>query len=188
MGHLQIIRWKTYEDPIRKVAEDVAEVLSKTGSFYRYGSNLVRIGLDRNLNVITKENCNAHISEFLEIIQHGERSSKPALLSHEQKGIFCYSPQILNKFQQIKVFTRSPVFDESWNFINSKGYYPTSQIYYAGDKIEVRKTSDCINALLKDFPWKTPADRSNYLGLLITLLTMPHWVSSHGAGVFNGSV
>ena len=72
----------------------------------------------------------------------------------------------------IRLFTHNPVFTEDWRLL-SPGYDAKSGIYYAGPTVACREGTEHLDTLLYDFCFKTPADRTNYLGILLTTLLVP---------------
>jgi hypothetical protein len=86
----------------------------------------------------------------------------------------------------IKLFTRNPVFTEDWRLL-APGYDGPSGIYYAGPTIEPRDGTSHLDALLQDFCFKAPADRTNYIGMLLTAILVSHFIGSKPAVLFNGN-
>jgi hypothetical protein len=86
----------------------------------------------------------------------------------------------------IKLFTRNSVYTEDWRLI-APGYDAASGIYYAGPAVAARDNIQHLDALLRDFCFKTPADRTNYIGILLTALLVPRFVGSKPAALFNGN-
>ena len=86
----------------------------------------------------------------------------------------------------IKLFTRNPVYTEDWRLVRP-GSMTQSGIYYAGPAVEVRNGTQHLDALLQDFCFKSPADRTNYIGMLLTAMLMPRFIGSKPAALFNGN-
>jgi len=86
----------------------------------------------------------------------------------------------------IKLFTRNPVYTDDWRLV-APGFDPQSGIYYAGPPIEARHDTNHLDAVLQDFCFKTPADRTNYLGILLTAILVPRFIGSKPAALFNGN-
>ncbi len=86
----------------------------------------------------------------------------------------------------IKLFTRNPVFSDDWRLV-APGYDPGSGIYYAGPEVGPREGTEHLDALLRDFCFKSPGDRTNYLGMLLTTLLIPRFIGSKPAVLFNGN-
>jgi hypothetical protein len=86
----------------------------------------------------------------------------------------------------IKLFSRNPVYTEDWRLVSS-GYDAQSGIYYAGPSVEARDGTEYLDALLQDFCFKKPADRTNYLGILLTAILVPRFIGAKPAALFNGN-
>lgn len=90
------------------------------------------------------------------------------------------------RLPEIKLFTRNPVFTPDWRLI-SKGFDIPSGIYYTGEIAEPCAGTTHLDALLQDFCFKSPADRTNYIGMLLTMVLIPHFMGSKPAALFNGN-
>ena len=86
----------------------------------------------------------------------------------------------------IKLFTRNPVYTEDWRLV-APGHDPQSGIFYAGPAAQIRNDTDHLDALLRDFCFKTPGDRTNYIGMLLTAILVPRFIGSKPAALFNGN-
>ena len=108
------------------------------------------------------------------------------LLPAEHKEALPLSPTVLDALPKLLSYTRSPVFDTRWNFVAKRGYDPASQVYYDGPEVSVIEGTTTLDRLLADFCWKDDADRVNYIGMLLTALTVPNW-PRHPMVVFNAN-
>jgi hypothetical protein len=86
----------------------------------------------------------------------------------------------------IKLFSRNPVYTDDWRLV-VPGYDAPSGIYYAGLPAERRNGTEHLDRLLQDFCFKSVADRTNYLGMLLTTLLVPRFIGSKPAVLFNGN-
>jgi hypothetical protein len=94
------------------------------------------------------------------------------------------SPRIVSQFPALTHFTRSPQFDTSWRLIATPGYDATTGIYYAGPAIECARGTVLLDRVLSEFCWKSPVDRVNFIGMLITGVTIMHWPGRHPLSMF----
>jgi hypothetical protein len=90
------------------------------------------------------------------------------------------------RLPSITLFTHNPVFTDDWRLV-APGFDAASGIYYAGPAVAARSDTAHLDALLKDFCFKSPADRTNYLGVLLTAMLMPRFIGSKPAALFNGN-
>lgn len=86
----------------------------------------------------------------------------------------------------IALYTRNPVYTDDWRLV-APGYDPPSQIFYAGEPIERCQGTEHLDALLRDFCFKSPSDRTNYIGLLLTTILIGRFIGSKPAALFNGN-
>ena len=86
----------------------------------------------------------------------------------------------------VKLFSRNPVYTDDWRLV-APGFDPKSGIYYAGPAVEAGNSTEHLDTLLQDFCFKTPADRTNYLGMLLTAILVPRFIGSKPAALFNGN-
>lgn len=90
------------------------------------------------------------------------------------------------RLPNIKLFTRNPVYTEDWRLVAS-GFDPASGIYYAGPVIAAQEGMTHWDNLLRDFCFRAPADRTNYLGMLLTAILIPRFIGAHPALLLNGN-
>ncbi len=186
------IEYVIEEDSLTDLLNDVVRAIAPENEFFRYGDAFVRLR-DGKLTYITRGNLNGQLLDFLEIhFKHGKndgpaKTIRIGLLTAEQVSTFLENPTILARFPQIKTFTQSPVFDLNCNLIGKPGFHVESGIYYAGPEIVPVEGTQLLEETFSEFCWKSPADRVNYFGILLTHITMPHWIDScHWGAVFNG--
>lgn len=77
------------------------------------------------------------------------------------------------------------MFDSSWGCIATSGYHPKSAIYYDGPEVTSARGTPELNSVLSGFCWKQPIDMVNFIGMLLTGLTIGHWPGKHPIAVFN---
>lgn len=90
------------------------------------------------------------------------------------------------RLPRINLFTSNPVFTEDWRLVQP-GYDAQSGIYYAGPSVAARSGTEHLDKLLKDFCFKSPGDRTNFIGVLLTAILMPRFIGSKPAALFNGN-
>jgi len=84
------------------------------------------------------------------------------------------------------VFTVNPVYTDDWRLAPC-GYDPASEIYNAGPEVQPRQTTEHLDVLLKDFCFRTCSDRTNYIGVLLTILLVTRFLGSKPAVLFTGN-
>ncbi len=87
------------------------------------------------------------------------------------------SESFLGQFQEIDVFTRTPLFRSNFSLtksgLNDGG--PGDRIWYAGEDPVVSNSMEKINEFLSVMAFDTPADRTNTVAAALTTLLHNHW-------------
>jgi hypothetical protein len=91
-----------------------------------------------------------------------------------------------DRLPMITLFTHNPVFSDDWRLV-APGFDVPTGIYFAGQVITPSHRTEHLDNLLRDFCFKTPGDRTNYLSVLVTTLMMPRFIGSKPAVLFNGN-
>ncbi len=87
---------------------------------------------------------------------------------------------------EMTLFIRNPCFAKDWRLL-PPGFDKPSGIYYAGESIEPREGTPHLDALLQDFCFSSPSDRTNYIAMLLTAVLMPHFIGCKPALLLNGN-
>lgn len=172
--------------PVANTLEKMTKQLLSAGNCFSRTDQLVVIHDGTIRTVLSSQELAGLLSELVEFffVDDGCGEFKPLPAS--------YGNTWLNNHVQrrclpiIKLFTRNPVYTEDWRLV-APGFDQNSGIYYAGPAVEPRHDTLHIDALLRDFCFKSPGDRTNYLGMLITTLLIPRFIGSKPAALFNGN-
>ncbi len=191
-GGLPTINYVTNGDRVNELFDQIVQIaLPRNEIFNRLGT-LVSVHPDRGVQTLTPQNLNGLLSSMAEI--HclyrgftGVRSKGYRLLAQNQAAAFVQSPRIISQFPTLKHYTRSPQFDTSWRLIATPGYDSTTGVYYAGPTIQCAKGTALLDRLLSEFCWKSPVDRVNYIGMLLTGVTIIHWPGRHPLSLFKSN-
>jgi len=125
---------------------------------------------------------NHHVEFFFIDDEGGEFKPLPAAYGNT----WLNHPGERVRLRVIKLFTYNPVYTDDWRLV-SPGYDAPTGIYYAGPAVERREGTEHLGKLLADFCFKAPADRTNYIGMLLTALLVPRFIGSKPAALFNGN-
>jgi hypothetical protein len=192
-GGLPSINYVMNGDRVNELFDQIVRVvLPRTSIFNREGT-LVSVCHDRGVQTLTPQSLNGLLSSIMEIHCLSRtfcgdiRSRGYRLLRSDQAAAFVQSPRIVSQFPKLGHYTRSPQFDRDWNLIGTPGYHPASGIYYAGPQIECARGTQLLDRVLSEFCWKSPVDRVNFIGMLVTGVTMPHWPGEHPLLVCNSN-
>lgn len=90
-----------------------------------------------------------------------------------------------DRLEMIELLTLIPVYDRDWN-LTKPGL--SNGIYYSGVEIEPVDGTQCLDEMLADFCFHSPADQTNFIGMLLTCVLMPHFALVEKPGVLlNGN-
>jgi hypothetical protein len=172
--------------PVGDTMHAITDRLLAAGDCFRRADQLVRV-TDATIKPVLSSAelmglLNHHV-EFLFI--NGETQSyKP--LPTNYANTWLNHPGEGGRLPKITLFTLNPVYTLDWR-LASAGYDPASGIYNAGPVVDARGTMEHLDRLLAEFCFRTPGDRTNYLGMLLTTILMPMFIGSKPAVLFNGN-
>ncbi len=124
---------------------------------------------------------------FLTASDDGTTFQRFDVLPGDLARAFVHSPRVLGLMPPLVMYARSPLFDRGWSFVARPGYHEASGVYYDGPAVEPRQGVEHLDRALRDFHWKTEADLVNFVGAMLTALTMPHWGRGHPFLAINGN-
>jgi hypothetical protein len=172
--------------PVGATMRAITDRLLAAGDCFRRADQLVRVTGAAIRPVLSAPELmgllNHHV-EFL-FVAGEERAYRPlptnyanTWLNHPGQG--CRLPRIT-------LFTHNPVYTTDWRLAGA-GYDAASGIYNAGPDVVPGATTEHLDRLLAEFCFRTPGDRTNYVGVLLTAILMPRFVGSKPAVLFNGN-
>jgi hypothetical protein len=185
-GHHPMILVDAATMPVGDTLHEVTDRLLATGNCFTRVEQLVVVNGEIIWPILSSPELagllNQHVEFYFTNDEAGQYKPLPPaygntwLNHHVERG----------RLPVIKLFTRNPVYTDDWRLV-APGFDPQSGIYYAGPTIEARHDTECLDALLKDFCFRQPADRTNYLGMLLTAILVPRFIGSKPAVLFNGN-
>lgn len=172
--------------PVADTMRQITDRLIAVGGSFSRAEQLVVIRDESITPVLSSAELagllNHHIEFYFVDDQGGEYKPLPATYGNT----WLNHPGERPRLPPITLFTRNPVFTDDWRLTPS-GYDPGSGIYYAGPAVEPRDGTEHLDMLLRDFCFKSPGDRTNYLGVLLTTLLIPRFIGSKPALLLNGN-
>lgn len=191
---LPVIQYVFNRDRVRAPLLKIAQVLIETKKFFNYFGDMVFIDKERGAIRVTEKNLNGVLSPHLEISFHkvegtGKiRFKRFGVLPENLVKAFVNSPEVIAALPRLKLFTRSPLFTEDYKFIGEPGYHPEEGIFYGGEKVAPAEGTEELARTLKHFCWKdAEADKSNFIGMVLTGATMPRWQGKHPMMAIDGN-
>jgi len=165
----------------------VTDRLLSVGNCFSRAEQLVVINDQQIAPILSAPELAGLLNQYVEfyfVDDEGEGEYKPFPPAYGNTWLYHHLERA--RFPVIKLFTHNPVYTDDWQLV-SPGFDAQSGIYYAGSAIEARNGTEHLDALLHDFCFKTPADRTNYLGMLLTAMLVPRFIGSKPAALFNGN-
>ena len=188
-----LIDYVVSRDSVNCLFDRIVGVLKRAKFLFNQMGRLVCVHPDVGVERVTAQNLNGYLSSYLEIrylgLQQGRLVQKRlGLLARDLIPAFLSSPRVFDQFPRLVHYTRVPLFGPTWRLIATPGYHAEHGIYYDGPRVRPRRGTPILDGILADFCWKTDVDRVNYVGLLLTAVTMLHWVGKHPLAIFNANV
>jgi hypothetical protein len=141
----------------------------------------------RLVPILKPEHLIGVLNEFAEVlISTGDGSGIYKPLPKEYASVWLNRISEIERLPEVRLYTRNPVYTADFR-LAQPGFDPDSGIYYDGEPIVPADETSHIDKLLRDFCWKTPGDRTNYLAILLTTLLISKFIGSKPAVVFNGN-
>lgn len=188
-----IVEYITNRDTITSLFDKVLEKIIPTERFYSYGNDIVYIEPGSGTFPLDRENLNGCLLMYFEIknITIDKNGNKKLanyqVISRNHLDTFLSCPDVKDVLPRLDSYTRIPVFDKDWNLVSRPGYHPDQKTYYDGPAIEPVSGHLILDEMLKEVHWKDDSDRANFIGILLTGLTIDRWIGRHPLVVLNGN-
>lgn len=172
--------------PVGDTMRQITDRLLEVGGYFSRVEQLVVVRDECITPVLSSAELagqlNHHVEFFFMDDEGGEYKPLPASYGNT----WLNHPGERARLPVIRLFTHNPVFTDDWRLV-APGYDKPAGIYYAGAAVAARSDTKHVDALLHDFCFLSPSDRTNYLGVLLTALLMPHFIGSKPAILLNGN-
>jgi hypothetical protein len=177
---------KPASTPVADTLRQVTDQLLSTGNCFSRADQLVVIHDQTITPILSSPELAGLLNQHVEFyfVEDDAGQYKPLISAYANTWL--HQRVERGRLPVIRLFTRNPVYTQDWRLI-APGFDEESGIYYAGAAVEVRQGTSYLDALLQDFCFKTPGDRTNYIGMLLTALLIPRFVGSKPAALFNGN-
>lgn len=187
------VAYVTNEDGVEELFCKIIEVLGPTERLFRNKTSLTWVEPGRGLEPLNTGTLPGLLSSQFEMCFYQQSPAgecdfiRRHVLPLELSRAFVVSPSVRQRLPELAAYTRTPVFDSSWNYVGVPGFHPRSGIFYDGPRLLPRSGTHHIEQLLGGFKWRGPEDMVNVIGILLTALTMPHWRDGHPLLVIDGN-
>ncbi|HEY0983321.1 hypothetical protein [Schlesneria sp.] len=186
LGETPTIQIDAANIPVSVTLREISQHLLRSNCCFLRCEQLVAIKKDSISTVLSPPELAGLLSQFVEFYfvkdDGGEYKPLPATYG----GTWLNNHLERHQLPEIKLFTRNPVFTEDWRLVAS-GFDAGSGIYSSGELVEARAGTEYLDRLLRDFCFKSPADRTNYIGVLLTGILVPRFIGAKPAALFNGN-
>lgn len=172
--------------PVADVLDRVTNTLLNAGTCFCRADQLVAVNDDIISPVLSSPELAGLLNHFVEFFFADEEDGEYKPLPPAYGSTWLNKRAERLRLPAITLFSRNPVYTDDWRLVTS-GYDAKSGIYYAGPSVSPREGTEYLDALLQDFCFKKPADRTNYLGVLLTALLIPRFIGAKPAALFNGN-
>jgi len=187
------IKFVGNKDTVTSLFNKILETITPTNRFFNFNNGLVYIQPQTGLVLLDSKNLSGFLLKYFEIKHvYAKKDGNEILLnykviSRDHIYAFLSNPDVKEGLPQLKLYTQVPVFDESWKLINHPGYHADPAIYYDGPTIRPSASQAGLDNMLRDVRWKEQSDKANFIGMLITGLTMTKWIGHHPFMVLNAN-
>lgn len=182
----EVVRIDLRNLPVRQTMADITRVLSAAGDCYRRADQLVRVAGAVITPVLAAPELAGLLNRHAEVLVAAGDGAEYRPLPTAYANTWLNHPGEAARLPAIALFTLNPVYTPDWR-VSPPGYDPATGIYYAGEAVGPREGTDHLDRLLADFCFRTPGDRTNYLGVLLTAVLMPHFIGSKPALLLAGN-
>ncbi len=191
-SHFPVVDYVQNEDTVQALFGALVKSVRPARRFFQHEGNMVFVRRGFGPVAVGERNAAGLLSSLVEIrflvaTDEGHLFQRFDVLPGDLSRAFVHSPRVLAGLPRLKMYARSPVFDQEWRFVGRPGYHEASGIFYDGPAVEPRQGVEHLDRALRDFHWKGEADLVNFVGALLTALTMPHWGRGHPFLAINGN-
>ena len=168
------------EQPVADLLEQTTDVVLSTSALYVRADHPVAVRNQDILVIDRPEQLAGVLNQHCEFIVESNDGKQFLPLPTKYGQTWLHNPAQASRLPKISLFTKNPVYTEDWR-LTPPGYDKVSGIYYAGEEVKPLAGTEHLDALLWDFCFKHPCDRTNYLGMLLTIPLVSHFIGSKPA-------
>ena len=179
-------------DTVAGLFDTLVDAVAPRHRFFRAERDMVFVRRGEGPVPLTDRNLAGYLSALVEIrfmraTDEGMAFLRYGVLPSELARAFVSDPRVRSRLPRLRLYCRSPIFDEGWRFVGRPGYHPEAEVFYDGPCVEPSEGVELLCRALDGFHWKGEADLVNFVGAMLTALTMPHWGRGHPFLAVNGN-
>lgn len=182
----QTIAIDSRSTPVASTMGQITDRLLATGSCFNRVEQLVVVREQSISPVLSSAELTGLLNQHVEFYFVNEDGGEYKPLPTSYANTWLNNVGQRERLPAIGLFSHNPIYTEDWRLV-SPGFDPQSGFYYAGPQIRPVEGTKHLDALLRDFCWRKPADRTNYIGILLTGLLVSRFIGSKPAALFNGN-
>jgi hypothetical protein len=172
--------------PVAETMSKITECLQSTGLCYNRAEQLVVVRGQSISSILTADELAALLNEHAEVRVRTKTEWLYKPLPPQYGNIWLNHHETQTRLTRLNLFSRNPIYTDDWRLL-APGFDPDSGIYYAGPCISPREGTEHLDTLLNDFCFKSRADRTNYIGMLLTCLLVSRFIGSKPAALLIGN-
>ncbi len=163
--------------PVSSTMGQITDRLLATGSCFNRVEQLVVVREQSISPVLSSAELTGLLNQHVEFYFVNEDGGEYKPLPTSYANTWLNNVGQRERLPAIRLFSHNPIYTEDWRLV-SPGFDPQSGFFYAGPHIEPVEGTKHLDALLRDFCWRKPADRTNYIGILLTGLLVSRFIGS----------
>lgn len=189
---LPVVDFVENRDTVEGLFDAIINAILPASRFFRFERDIVFVRRGFGPRPVDERSlpgllCALVEVRFLADTNDGDVFQRFDVLPADLARAFVHSPRVAARLPMLTMYARAPVFDRSWNFVGKPGYHAASGIFYDGPEVKPTPGVERTLTTVQDFPWKDAVDMVNFIGALLTALTMPHWGRGHPFLAINGN-
>lgn len=185
-GEYPVIRIEPATTRVGETLREITNVLKSVPGCHTRCAQLVVVRDTAIDSVLSPAELAGLLNEHVEFFYVSEKGGEYRPLTSPYASTWLCQRAEQSRIAEMKLFTRNPVYTDDWRLV-SPGFDTPSGIYYAGPLIQPREGTFHLDRLLQDFCFKSEADRTNYLGMLLTAVLVTRFIGAKPAVLFNGN-
>lgn len=188
-----VVEYVVNRDTVEELFAAILEAIAPAHRFFRSERDLVFVMPGLGPSLVTDRNLAGLLSilvefRFLRLTEEGTSFIRYGVLPAELARALTANHDVWTALPELELYCRSPLYDRGWRFIGMPGFHASCGIYYDGPPVKPKDTgAPVLQKAIADFHWKGEADLVNFVAVLLTALTMPHWGRGHPFLAINGN-